>query len=90
VAVLFYLVGIFGILPLLLQDCPPHGSVDFTESAVLQGICGSTLQLHALRLAYAAKSMLAKFRFHRLIAAAPLMLRILAHRTRLWVALERG
>jgi len=32
VAVLFYLAGIFGILPLLFQDCPPVGSVDFTGS----------------------------------------------------------
>jgi len=37
-------------------------SADFTASAALQGICGSTLQLHALRLAYAANSTLAKFR----------------------------
>jgi len=35
-------------------------SADFTASAALQGICGSTLQLHALRLAYAANSTLAK------------------------------
>jgi len=58
----FYLIGIFGILPLLLQDCLPFGSADFTASAALQGICGSTLQLHALRLAYVANSTLAKFR----------------------------
>ena len=62
-AMLFYLRGIFGILPFVLQDCLPYGSVDFTGSAALQGICGSTLQLHALRLAYAANSTLAKFRY---------------------------
>ncbi len=58
----FYLIGIFGILPLLLQNCLPSGSADFTASAALQGICGSTLQLHALRLANATNSTLAKFR----------------------------
>ena len=58
----FYLIGIFGILPFLLQDCLPFGSVDFTASTALQGICGSTLQLHTLRLVYAANSTLAKFR----------------------------
>jgi len=47
---------------LLLQDCLPFGSVDFTASAVLQGICSSTLNLHALRLAYAANPTLAKLR----------------------------
>ncbi len=39
----FYLIGIFGILPLLLQDCLPSGSTDFTASAALQSIFGSTL-----------------------------------------------
>ena len=63
----FYLIGIFGILPFLLQDCLPCGSVDFTASATLQGICGSTLQLYALRLAYAANSTLAKLRLHDFI-----------------------
>ena len=58
----FYLIGIFGILPFLLQDCLPCGSVDFTASAALQGICGSTLQLHTPRLTYAANSTLEKFR----------------------------
>ena len=57
----FYLIGIFEILPFLLQDCLPFGSVDFTASAALQGICGSTLQLHALRLVYAANSTLSRF-----------------------------
>jgi hypothetical protein len=65
--VTFYLSGIPGILSLLLQDCLPSGSADFTASAVLQGICGSTLQLHALRLAYAANSTLARFRLYHLI-----------------------
>jgi len=37
-------------------------SIDFTASAALQGICGSKLQLYALRLAYTANSTLAKFR----------------------------
>ncbi len=58
----FYLIGIFGILSFLFQDCLPCGSVDFTAFTTLQGICGNTLQLHALRLAYAANSTLAKFR----------------------------
>jgi hypothetical protein len=61
-AMLFYLRGIFRMLTFVLQDCLPHGSVDFTASAVLQGICGSTLQLYALRIASAANSTLAKFR----------------------------
>jgi hypothetical protein len=61
-AMLFYLRGIFGILPFIIQDCLPHGSIDFTTSAVLQSICGSTLQLHALRLASAVNSTLAKSR----------------------------
>jgi hypothetical protein len=39
-------------------------SADFTTSAALQGICGSILQLHTLRLAYAANSTPAKFRYH--------------------------
>ena len=38
----FYLIGIFGRLPFLLQDCLSFGSADFTASAALQGICGST------------------------------------------------
>ena len=50
-------------LELLFQDCLPFGSDDFTASAVLQGICSSILRLHALRLAYAANSTLAKFRY---------------------------
>jgi len=28
-AMLFYLRGVFGILPFVLQDCLPYGSVDF-------------------------------------------------------------
>jgi len=58
----FYLIDIFGILPFLLQDCLPFGSVDFTASTALQSICGSTLQLYAPRLVYAANSTLAEFR----------------------------
>jgi hypothetical protein len=58
----FYLIGTLGMLPLLLQNCLPFGSVNFTASVVFQGICGSTLQPHALRLAYTANSTLAKFR----------------------------
>jgi len=60
--VIFYPIGFFGILPFLLQDCLPYGSADFTTSAALQGVRGSTLQLHTLRLASAANSTLAKFR----------------------------
>jgi hypothetical protein len=30
----------------------------------LQGICSSTLRLHALRLAYTANSTLARFRYY--------------------------
>jgi hypothetical protein len=58
----FYQMDTIEMLPLLLQDCLPFGSVDFTASAVLQGICGSTLQLYALPLAYAVNLTLAKFR----------------------------
>jgi len=61
---LFYQMGTIEMLPLLLQDCLPFGSTDFTASAALQGICGSALQLYALRLAYAANSTLAKFRLY--------------------------
>jgi hypothetical protein len=46
------------------QDCLPSGNADFIELAALQDICGSTLQLHTLRLAYAANSTLAKFRIN--------------------------
>ncbi len=46
----FYLICIFEILPLLLQDCLSSGNTSFTVFAVLQGICGSTLQLYVLRL----------------------------------------
>ena len=63
----FSLIGVFGILPLLLQNCLPSGSADFTASAALQNICGSTLQLHALRLAYSANSTLAKFRYQLIL-----------------------
>jgi len=66
-AVSICLIGIFGILFFLLQDCLPSGSVDFTASASLQGICGSTLQLHTLRLAYAANSTLARLRCYDFI-----------------------
>jgi len=59
----FYQIGIIEILPLLIQNCLPFGSADFTASAALLVICSSTLQLHALRLAYVANSTLAKFRY---------------------------
>ena len=59
----FYQMGIIEILPLLLQNCLPFGSADFTVSAALQVICSSALQLHVLRLAYATNSTLAKFRY---------------------------
>jgi hypothetical protein len=39
------------------------GIAAFTASALLQGIRGKLLQLHALRLAAAAKSAIADFRF---------------------------
>jgi len=45
-----------------IQDCLLFGSADFTASAVLQGIRGSSLQLHTLRLAAAVNSTLAGFR----------------------------
>jgi len=40
----------------------PFGITTFTASALLQGIRGKLLQLHALRLAAAAKSAIADFR----------------------------
>jgi len=56
-------MGNFRFLPILFQDCLPFRSADLTASAALQNICGNILQLHALRLAYAANSTLAKFRW---------------------------
>jgi len=50
------------MLQSLFRDCQSSWSADFTASAVLQGICGNTLQLHALRLAYAANLALARLR----------------------------
>ena len=45
------------------QNFSPFGITAFTASAVLQDIRGSLLQLHALRLAAAAKSAIADYRF---------------------------
>jgi len=47
-----------------IQDCLPCGSTNFTASAVLHGVCSSSLQLHALCLAAAANSTLAGFTFN--------------------------
>ena len=44
------------------QNFSPFGITAFTASAVLQDIRGSLLQLHALRLAAAAKSAIADYR----------------------------
>ena len=43
-----YQMGIIEILPLLLQNCLPFGSADFTASAALQVICSSTLSATVL------------------------------------------
>jgi hypothetical protein len=56
----FYLSCILEVLLFFTSRLSALGSADFTASAVLQGICGSILQLHTLRLAYAANSTLAK------------------------------
>ena len=45
------------------QNFSPFGITAFTASAVLQDIRGSLLQLHALRLAAAAKSAIADYRW---------------------------
>ena len=65
----FCQMGIIEILPLLLQNCLPFGSADFIPP--LAGLrCRSFAVVHypppyfgghALRLAYAANSTLAKF-----------------------------
>jgi len=44
------------------QYFSPFGITAFTAFAVLQGVRGNQLQLHALRLATAAKSAIADFR----------------------------
>ena len=46
----------------IFQNFSPFGIAAFTASALLQGIRGKLLQLHALRLAAAAKSAIADFR----------------------------
>ena len=46
------------------QNFSPFGITYVTAFAVLQGIRGKLLQLHALRLATAMKSALASFRFY--------------------------
>jgi hypothetical protein len=49
-------------LLIIFQNFSPFGITTFTTSAVLQGVRGSLLQLHTLRLAAAAKSAIAEFR----------------------------
>jgi hypothetical protein len=46
------------------QNFSPFGITAFTTFAVLQGVRGNRLQLHALRLATAAKSAIADFRYN--------------------------
>jgi len=48
---------------LIFQNFSPFGITAFTASALLQGIRGKLLQLHALRLTVTAKSAIADFRF---------------------------
>jgi hypothetical protein len=48
----------------IFQNFSPFGITAFTAFAVLQGVRGSLLQLHSLRLATAAKSAIADFRFY--------------------------
>jgi hypothetical protein len=50
------------IFHIIFKIVYPDGNADFTASAVLHGICGTSLQLHALRLAPAANSTLTGFR----------------------------
>jgi hypothetical protein len=46
----------------IFQNYSPFGITAFTASAALQGVRGSLLQLHALRLAVAAKSAIEDIR----------------------------
>jgi len=46
----------------IFQNFSPFGIAAFTAAALLQGIRGKLLQLHALRLTAAAKSAIADFR----------------------------
>jgi hypothetical protein len=46
----------------IFQYFSPFGITVFTAFAVLHGVRGSLLQLHALRLSTAAKSAIAGFR----------------------------
>jgi len=48
----------------IFQNFSPFGIAAFTAFAVLQCVRGSLLQLHALRLATAAKSAIVNFRFN--------------------------
>jgi hypothetical protein len=47
----------------IFQNFSPFGITAFPAFAVLQDVRGSLLQLHVLRLATAAKSIIADFRF---------------------------
>ena len=49
----------------------PFGLADFTEPAVLQGDCGSPLQLRTLRLASSANSTIAQFRIIMFLGSSP-------------------
>jgi hypothetical protein len=51
----------------IFHNFSPFGITDFTAFAVLQGVRGSLLQLHALRLATAAKSAIADFRWNAIL-----------------------
>ena len=58
---LTHFIAVYRLLQ-IFQTFSPFGIAAFTASALLQGIRGKLLQLHALRLAAAAKSAIADFR----------------------------
>ena len=62
---LTHFIAVYRLLQ-IFQNFSPFGIAAFTASALLQGIRGKLLQLHALRLAAAAKSAIADFRYNLL------------------------
>ena len=63
-----HVIAVYRLLQ-IFQNFSPFGIAPFTASALLQGIRGKLLQLHALRLAAAAKSAIADFRYNRKTSA---------------------
>jgi hypothetical protein len=56
-----HFIAVYRLLQ-IFQNFSPFGIAALTASALLQGIRGKLLQLHALRLTAAAKSAIADFR----------------------------